>query len=68
MTASLAQALIAAEDGLIAHIRQHAELISRATYRVPDDRPEVQVKAARFISEMVWRRRSSSVRPHLVLE
>lgn len=37
MTASVAQALIAAEDGLIAQIRQHAELISRATYRVLDD-------------------------------
>ncbi|MGM9379318.1 hypothetical protein [Streptomyces longwoodensis] len=37
MTVSVDEALIAAEDGLIAHIRQHAALISQATYRVPDD-------------------------------
>lgn len=37
MTASVDEARIAAEDGLITRIRLHAELISRATYRVPDD-------------------------------
>lgn len=37
ITASVDEALIAAEDGLIARIRQHAELISQATYRVPDE-------------------------------
>ncbi|MEV7246658.1 hypothetical protein AB0N92_36255 [Streptomyces sp. NPDC093248] len=37
VTASVDEARIAAEDGLITRIRLHAELISRATYRVPDD-------------------------------
>lgn len=37
MTASVDEALIAAEDGRIADIRQHAELISQATCCVLDD-------------------------------
>jgi hypothetical protein len=37
VTASVDEARIAAEEGRIAYIRQHAELISRATYRVHDD-------------------------------
>ncbi|MEU7072985.1 hypothetical protein [Streptomyces narbonensis] len=37
VTASGDQALIAAEDGLIAHLRQHAELVEGPDYRVPDD-------------------------------
>ncbi|MFF9458137.1 hypothetical protein [Streptomyces flaveolus] len=35
--ASVDEALIAAGDGPIAHIRQHAELTSQPTCCVPDD-------------------------------